>query len=56
MRHYWWGWRVFLIGVVLIIPFIIARIRNEELVLQRDLTGYSQYMQATRFRLLPGVW
>ena len=45
-----------LIPDLLIIPFIIARIRNEELVLQRDLTGYSQYMQATRFRLLPGVW
>jgi protein-S-isoprenylcysteine O-methyltransferase Ste14 len=45
-----------LIPDLLIIPFIIARIRNEETVLQRDLAGYSQYMQATRFRLLPGVW
>jgi protein-S-isoprenylcysteine O-methyltransferase Ste14 len=45
-----------LIPDLLIIPFIIARIRNEEMVLQRDLTGYSQYMQSTRFRLLPGVW
>jgi protein-S-isoprenylcysteine O-methyltransferase Ste14 len=45
-----------LIPDLLIILFIIARIRNEELVLQRDLTGYSDYMAATRFRLLPGVW
>ena len=45
-----------LIPDLLIIPFIIARIRNEERVLQRDLAGYSQYMQITRFRLLPGVW
>jgi protein-S-isoprenylcysteine O-methyltransferase Ste14 len=35
---------------------IIARIRNEEKVLQRDLPGYSQYMQTTRFRVVPGVW
>ena len=45
-----------LIPAVLIIPVIIARIRNEEKVLQRDLPGYSQYMQTTRFRVVPGVW
>jgi protein-S-isoprenylcysteine O-methyltransferase Ste14 len=45
-----------LIPDLLIIPFIIARIRNEETVLQRDLAGYSQYMQTTRFRVIPGIW
>ena len=45
-----------LVPAVLIVPVLIARIRNEEKVLQRDLAGYSQYMQATRFRVIPGVW
>jgi protein-S-isoprenylcysteine O-methyltransferase Ste14 len=45
-----------LIPALLMVPFIVARIRNEEQVLQRDLSGYSEYMQATRFRLIPGIW
>jgi protein-S-isoprenylcysteine O-methyltransferase Ste14 len=44
------------IGGVLIVPILVARILNEEQVLRRDLNGYADYMQKTRFRLLPGVW
>jgi len=45
-----------LIPAAWIIPFIVARIRNEEIVLARDLKGYQEYMQKTRYRLFPGVW
>ena len=39
-----------------IIPILVARIRNEERVLERDLKGYRDYLQRTRYRLLPGIW
>jgi protein-S-isoprenylcysteine O-methyltransferase Ste14 len=45
-----------MIPAVLIIPFIVARIRNEESVLARELKGYQEYMQTTRYRLIPGIW
>jgi protein-S-isoprenylcysteine O-methyltransferase Ste14 len=45
-----------MIPALLIIPFIIARILNEERVLARDLNGYQEYMQKTRYRLIPGMW
>jgi protein-S-isoprenylcysteine O-methyltransferase Ste14 len=45
-----------MIPALLIVPVIVARILNEESVLVRDLPGYPEYMQKTRFRLMPGVW
>ena len=43
--------------VFLAYPAIIAkRIRNEEEVLARDLTGYTEYMQQVRWRLIPFIW
>jgi len=48
----YWG----LLGA-LPLPFLLAlRIRNEETVLLRDLTGYEAYMQKTRYRLVPFIW
>ncbi len=44
------------IPALLVVPIIIARIGNEESVLQRDLKGYTDYMKKTRYRLLPGIW
>jgi protein-S-isoprenylcysteine O-methyltransferase Ste14 len=39
------------------LPFLlVARIRNEESVLSRELKGYQEYQQKTRYRLIPGVW
>jgi protein-S-isoprenylcysteine O-methyltransferase Ste14 len=38
------------------VPVIVARILNEEAVLQRDLAGFTEYMTQTRYRLLPGLW
>lgn len=41
----------------LALPFVlVARIRNEEDVLRRELPGYAAYTQKTRYRLIPGVW
>ena len=45
-----------MIPAILMIPVIVARIRNEESVLARDLNGYQEYMQRIRYRLIPGVW
>lgn len=45
-----------IIPMIFIIPLIVARILNEEEVLVRDLDGYEEYIQKTRYRLIPGVW
>jgi len=45
-----------MIPSLLIIPLLVARIRNEESVLERELKGYWEYMQKTKYRLIPGVW
>ena len=43
--------------VFLCYPAIIAkRIKNEELVLARDLPGYAEYLQKVRWRLIPFIW
>jgi len=33
----------------------VARILNEKAMLARDLAGYAEYMQRTRYRLIPGI-
>ena len=45
-----------MLPAVLLIPFVVARIWNEETFLARDLPGYREYMQETRYRLIPGIW
>ncbi len=45
-----------MLPALLMIPILVARIRNEESVLVRDLRGYQDYMQQTRYRLVPGIW
>ena len=42
--------------VLLYIPIIIKRIRNEEQVLAEGLPGYGEYMEKVRYRLIPFVW
>ena len=42
--------------MLLYIPIIIKRIRNEELVLAEGLSGYSNYMEKVKYRLIPFVW
>jgi protein-S-isoprenylcysteine O-methyltransferase Ste14 len=48
----WWA----LLPALLIVPLLVARIRNEEHVLADALPGYRAYMAKTRYRLIPGVW
>jgi protein-S-isoprenylcysteine O-methyltransferase Ste14 len=41
---------------VLLIPFYVFRLLNEEKVLRQELSGYPEYCLRTRFRLIPFVW
>jgi protein-S-isoprenylcysteine O-methyltransferase Ste14 len=41
---------------LLIIPILVVRLLNEEKVLRRELSGYTEYCQGTRYRLVPHVW
>ena len=48
----WWGLLVF-------IPFtliIILRLLDEEKFLSKNLTGYNEYCQKVRYRLIPFLW
>ncbi len=45
----------FLIMLVYI-PVIVKRIRNEEQVLGKELKGYPEYMKKVRWRLMPYIW
>lgn len=43
--------------IFLTYPFLLVkRIKNEELVLERELQGYKQYQQKVKWRLIPFVW
>ncbi|MBR4858387.1 MAG: isoprenylcysteine carboxylmethyltransferase family protein [Clostridia bacterium] len=43
--------------VFLAYPFIIAsRIKNEEEFLEKELTGYKEYKQKVKYRLIPFIW
>lgn len=40
----------------LTVPILIYRLIHEERTLRRELPGYAEYCERTRFRLVPGVW
>lgn len=43
--------------IFLVYPFIIAkRIRHEEELLEKELSGYREYKQKVKFRLIPLIW
>ena len=42
--------------MLLYVPIVVKRIRNEESVLKRELQGYGEYMQRVRYRLIPYIW
>ncbi|MBR4390078.1 MAG: isoprenylcysteine carboxylmethyltransferase family protein [Prevotella sp.] len=42
--------------MLLYIPIIVMRIKNEEALLSRQLDGYSEYKHRVRFRLIPWIW
>jgi protein-S-isoprenylcysteine O-methyltransferase Ste14 len=35
---------------------LVYRLIHEERTLRRDLTGYAEYCERSRFRLVPWVW
>jgi protein-S-isoprenylcysteine O-methyltransferase Ste14 len=58
-----WFWLPLALGsfialpvAALMAPVIVLRLLNEEKVLQRDLSGYSEYCRRTPYRLIPFVW
>ena len=42
--------------MLLYIPIIVKRIKNEEEVLEQELKGYTEYKQKVKYRLIPFVW
>lgn len=41
----------------LIFPIILLiRIKNEEMLLKKELPGYQDYCEKVRYRLIPGIW
>ena len=44
-------------GIMLLyIPLIAKRIRNEEAVLEQGLEGYKEYKQRVKYKVLPFIW
>lgn len=48
----WWG----LVVLAITIPVLAWRILDEEKLLEKDLTGYREYEQKVRYRLVPYLW
>jgi protein-S-isoprenylcysteine O-methyltransferase Ste14 len=48
----WWGLAVYIPSVAI----LVARLRDEEQFLLRNLSGYDDYCRRVRFRLVPGLW
>ena len=44
------------IPAALLIAALIVRTALEDRTLQDELTGYAEYTQKVRYRLLPGIW
>ena len=43
--------------IFLVYPFIIVkRVKNEEMLLEKELTGYNEYKEKVKYRLIPYIW
>lgn len=42
--------------MLLYLPLIARRIKNEEMVLEDGLAGYKEYKQRVKYRVLPFIW
>ena len=42
--------------MLLYIPIIVKRVRNEELVLETQLEGYKEYKNKVKYRIFPYIW
>ena len=48
---------IFSFVIFLLYPIIIAkRIKNEEMVLEKDLQGYSEYKEKVKYKMIPFIW
>lgn len=48
---------VYAFVIFLVYPFIIAkRIKGEEAFLEEELTGYKEYKEKVKYRLIPFIW
>ena len=45
-----------LLIMLVYIPIIVIRIKNEEEVLEKELYGYKDYKKKVRYRLIPFIW
>lgn len=48
-----------LIAFLVFLPYpimIIKRLKNEEQVLSKELTGYTEYQKKVHYRLIPYIW
>lgn len=50
------GSYVALLPMLLFPAALVLRLKNEEAVLKEGLPGYAQYMQKTKYRLIPYIW
>lgn len=48
----WWG----LAYLLIVVPVLMWRILDEEQLLQKELAGYTDYMQKVQYRLVPHLW
>ena len=63
---YWNAWLfmgilfvpMFIAGIIMLvyIPIIAKRIRNEEQVLEEGLPGYKEYKQKVKYKVIPFIW
>ena len=49
------SWWAFLVMVPYILA-IVARIKDEEMLLRKELDGYQEYKEKVRWRLVPYIW
>lgn len=50
------GSPVSFVVMLLYLPLIAKRIRNEEEVLEQGLEGYADYKKRVRYKVIPGIW
>lgn len=48
----WWA----LLPAIVVIAVLVLRTNLEDATLQRELPGYADFAQKTRFKWIPGVW
>ena len=48
----WWA----LIPFAFYPAIIISRLKDEEVLLTRELVGYAEYNEKVRYRIIPFIW